>query len=296
MGSISVSNDFSSFSNNLRLGDSVVQTIQERYHRITKRINLDYWSTDSETSHSLYVGSYGRGTAIFASDVDIVVEIPWSQYSRYNDYSGNGQSAFLQDVKNSLKKTYSASSIRADGQVIVIDFMDGIKFEIVPSFVFSDDGSYYYPDTNNGGKWRKMNPRAEIDAIRTRDKALNGNVRYLARMIRAWNNNMTVLMSGYLIDVTVCRFLAKDEYKDKSFTYHDWMSRDYFNYLINNADKEYWVFPGSGTYVKPKYSFVADARKAYNLCLEAIEAYDMDYSYAWHQRWREIYGNKFPSI
>ena len=148
MGSISVSSDFSAFSSNIRMDTSVVQTIRDRYHRITKRINIDYWSTESETTHSLYVGSYGRGTAIFASDVDIVVMLPWSVYSRYNKYSGNGQSALLQDVKESLKKTYASSSVSADGQVIDIFFGDGIKFEVVPSFEF-DDGSFYYPDTNN---------------------------------------------------------------------------------------------------------------------------------------------------
>lgn len=32
-----------------------------------------------------------------------------SYYTKYNDYSGNGQSALLQAVRNSLMKTYSSS-------------------------------------------------------------------------------------------------------------------------------------------------------------------------------------------
>ena len=203
---------------NLRMDDSTVESIRERYHRVTRRINLNYWATDSDVAHSLYVGSYGRGTAIYASDVDIVVELPWSQFSRFDKYSGNGQSALLQDVKESLKRTYVSSQIGADGQVIDIDFHDGIKFEIVPSFKF-DGGSYYYPDTNNGGSWRSMNPRAEIEAIRKRDSELGGNVRRMARMIRAWNEKMTVLMPGYLIDVTAYRFLSDYNYGDKSCEY-----------------------------------------------------------------------------
>ena len=294
MGNISVSSDFSAFSSNIRMDTSVVQTIRDRYHRITKRINIDYWSTESETSHSLYVGSYGRGTAIFASDVDIVVMLPWSVFSRYNKYSGNGQSALLQEVKESLKKTYASSSISADGQVIDIFFSDGIKFEVVPSFEF-DDGSFYYPDTNNGGSWRRMNPREEITAIRTLDNKLNGNVRHFARMIRAWNDTMTVLMPGYLIDATVYRFLNEYKYSDGSFEYYDWFSRDYFDYLVTNADQSYWVFPGSGTHVKAKYTFEPEAKKGYDKAIEAINAYSNDYLYTWHCKWREIYGTKFPS-
>ena len=75
MGSISVSSDFNKLCNNLKISDSVVDTIRNRYHSITKRINVDFWDSNSETSHSLYVGSYGRGTCIYTSDIDIIVEL-----------------------------------------------------------------------------------------------------------------------------------------------------------------------------------------------------------------------------
>ena len=74
MGSISVSNDFSTFCTNLRLQESTVTNIKNRYHAITKRINQDFWGSDSDKKHSIYVGSYGRGTCVYTSDIDIVVE------------------------------------------------------------------------------------------------------------------------------------------------------------------------------------------------------------------------------
>lgn len=55
---MSVSDYFSSFSNNLRMSSDTVSKIQYRYKQITKRINTDYWDSTSETSHSLHVGSY----------------------------------------------------------------------------------------------------------------------------------------------------------------------------------------------------------------------------------------------
>ena len=39
------------------------ELISKRYKRITKAVNSEFWSSNSETAHSLYVGSYGRGTA-----------------------------------------------------------------------------------------------------------------------------------------------------------------------------------------------------------------------------------------
>lgn len=74
------------------MSPTTVSNIQYRYRKITKRINLDYYKNSSETSNSLYVGSYGRGTEIHASDIDILVKLPYSTYAKFNSYSGNGQS------------------------------------------------------------------------------------------------------------------------------------------------------------------------------------------------------------
>lgn len=43
-------------------------SISKRYKTITKAVNGDFWDSDSETAHSRYVGSYGRGTAIDTSE------------------------------------------------------------------------------------------------------------------------------------------------------------------------------------------------------------------------------------
>lgn len=154
-------------------------TISTRYKRITKAINAEFWNSTSETDHSLYVGSYGRGTAIDTSDVDILIELPKSEYERYDAHGGNGQSRLLQAVKNAILTTYSRSSVHADGQIVKIDFSDGIKFEILPAFKQLDwwgnwNGKYYYPDSNMGGNWLTTNPKAEQDAMKEKNRESNG--------------------------------------------------------------------------------------------------------------------------
>ena len=294
MSDISVSQDFTEFCKNLRMNSSTVKDIQTRYHAITKRINKDFWSTESETNHSFYVGSYGIGTAIYTSDIDIVVELPWSEYTKYNAYSGNGQTALLQAVKTSLQKTYSSSNVGGDGQVVVIDFSNGIKFEIVPAFILNED-TYIYPDTHNGGSWKYMKPKEEMAVFSGRNSISNNNLKKLCRMARAWNSNMSVLMSGILIDTIAYRFMQSYEYADKSYSYFDWLSRDFFKYLYDNADKEYWIkFGDNKQHVTKKYSFKSEAKNAYDLSIAAISAANKDYSYTWHSKWREIYGTKFP--
>ena len=46
--------------------------ISARYKRITKAVNQAFWDSTSDTTHSFYVGSYGRGTAINTSCCDKV--------------------------------------------------------------------------------------------------------------------------------------------------------------------------------------------------------------------------------
>lgn len=58
--------------------------VSQRYRRITRAVNSEFWGSTSETAHSLYVGSYGRGTAIDTSDIDILVELPRDEYNKYD--------------------------------------------------------------------------------------------------------------------------------------------------------------------------------------------------------------------
>ncbi|MBU3137571.1 nucleotidyltransferase [Clostridium gasigenes] len=293
---MSVSDNFKTFCSNLRMESDTVKTIQNRYHQISKRINLDYWNSTSETNNSLYVGSYGRGTEIFTSDIDIIVKLPYSAYERFNKYSSNGQSALLQEVKGILQKTYSTSFLKGDGQVIGINFTDGINFEIVPGFINSDNKSYTYPDSNNGGSWKVTNPRSEIEAFNELNNSTNKNLKELCRMARAWKNKCSVPMSGILIDTLAYKFIKNWDNKDKSFLYYDWMSRDFFKYLKDIEKSQlHWLAPGSNRYVIKDGNFQDKALEAYNKSLEAITYEDNNNSYSAKMKWREIYGTKFPS-
>ena len=293
---MSVSDNFKEFTSNLRMSSEIVNAIQYRYQQITKRINVDYWGTSSETYHSLYVGSYGRGTEIYTSDIDMIVQLPYETYAKFNKYSSNGQSALLQEVKEVLQRTYSGSFVKGDGQVVGINFTDGIYFEIVPGFLNKDGKSYTYPDANKGGSWKTTYPRSEIEAINLLNKDTNKNLKELCRMARAWKNKCNVPMSGILIDTLAYKFIKDWENKDKSFLYYDWMSRDFFKYLKDiDRLQLYWLVPGSNRYLWKDGDFQNKALQAYNKALEAITAESNGNTYTAKMKWREIYGTKFPS-
>lgn len=292
---MTISDKFSKFNKNIRISETNVNNISYRYRQMTKRLNLDFWNTASDISHSLYVGSYGRGTDIHVSDIDMLFRLPYSVYEKYNNYKGNGQSALLQAVRNSLQKTYNTSHIKGDGQVIGINFNDGICFEIVPCFINNDD-SFTYPDSNNGGSWRKTDPKPEIKEMREKNIEWNKNLKRLCRMARAWKDQWDVPIGGLLIDTLAYNFMKSWQYRDKSYVYYDWMVRDFFEFLKNqNSQKSYWLAPGSNQYVWRKGSFEYKALRCFNLVNEAISYEDNKMTYSANLKWREVFGNKFPN-
>ena len=290
-----IAEKFKALTDNLRTNDD--ETISARCRRITKRINLDFWGYDSETQHSRYLGSYGRGTDIRGhSDVDLAIQLPWSIQTKYNAYLYKGQSVLLQAVRQSIKATYSSTEVGGDGQVVVVQFGDGIRFEVLPVFLHSDR-SFTYPDSNSGGSWKQTNPESEINFINAANFLYNKNVKRLARMARAWKQKNNVPIKGLLIDTFACRFMSQWLYKDKSFLYYDWMTRDFMKYLSEmDRNQSYWFALGSGERVWRVGIFEHKATQAYKTALEALEYETSNMTYSANQKWREIFGGSFPDI
>jgi len=285
---------FQKFCDNLKITNG--ETISYRYKRITNQLNYDFWGYENNTYHSIYTGSYGRDTAIEGfSDLDMLFWLPPSDHSRFDNHEGNGQSAMLQEVRSSIRKTYPNTEVSGDGQVVVVSFDDGMVFEVAPGFELTDD-RFKCPNSNDGGRWYITDPRAEQNAINKKNDAWNLNLKRLGRIARAWKREWNVPMGGLLIDTLAYNFLEEWKNKDKSYWWYDWMSRDFFYYMMNqNPEQSYWLAPGSNQFVWRKGDFEYKAKRCYNISLEAIEADSKGYEYTRNSKWREIYGSYFPS-
>lgn len=284
---------FAKLAENLKVQNGDV--ISYRYKRITKALNVWFRGTESEDANSFYTGSYGRNTAINgASDVDMIYQLPADLYAKYSAHRGNGQSALLQAVRSAILATYSATSIRGDGQVVVVKFDDGIAFEVVPAFL-NTDNKYTFPDANDNGRWRETDPKPEIAAIKTRNDAKNNNLVHLCRMLRAWKANCNVTMGGLLVDTLAYQFIENWYTTNRSFFWHDYMARDFFEFAKGqDKTKTYWRAPGSGQSVWGG-EFQYKATVAYNLSLAAIEHQTKGHEWAACDKWRDIFGTNFPS-
>ncbi|WP_081075434.1 SMODS domain-containing nucleotidyltransferase [Burkholderia stagnalis] len=288
---------FSQFCGALRINAEKRGSISYRTGRIVGQLNYDLRDKlDSKSAYRFYVGSYGRSTAIpSVSDVDLLYELPYALYQRFHGHAGNGQSALLALVKNSIRNTYRVSDMAGDGQVVVINFDDGVRFEVLPAFV-NTDGSYTFADSNGGGAWRVCKPKHEMNAFSTRNAACNENLVELSRMARAWRDTNNVSMSGMLIDTLAYQFIVNWSHRDKSYLYYDYLTRDFFNYLANlDTSQTYWLAPGSGSYVYRSDVFQFKARSAELRAIEAIAHHLKGENWSARQKYRTIYGTAFPA-
>ncbi|WGL61271.1 hypothetical protein QEJ31_06655 [Pigmentibacter sp. JX0631] len=287
MSVMSVANMFEKFLENLKIDNEDI--ISSRYAEITASLNKYFRDTESKTNNSLQVGSYGRHTAIKdISDLDMIYFLPQDQWERFK----TKQSYLLQETKKAIKERYPNTEMSGDGQVVTVSFTDGQTFEILPAFE-EDDGSFKYPDTNDGGSWKNTDPRKEIDAISELNKKKNGNLRELCKMARAWKNKHGIEMGGLLIDTLSYNFLNDTtDYDEKSYSSFDSLVKDFFNYLLNlPSEQTYYYAPGSKQRVNVKKSFQKKAKEAYDLCLKAIEAKGSE---GVNKKWIKIFGKPFP--
>lgn len=293
---MSVGDWFSTFCAALRMGSEQRSSLAYRTRRITKAVNLNFRNLDSDSAYRFYVGSLGRNTAIpSVSDADLLLELPAAVYHQYNAYSGNKQSALLTAVRTAIRTAYKTSDVFGDGQVVVIAFNDGVTYEVLPAFA-NTGGGYTFADTNGGGSWRECKPKQEMEAFAQRNKDCNANLLELARMVRAWRDNNNVPMSGMLIDTLAYQFIGNWQYRDKSYLYYDYMTRDFFGFLAGQSSvQSHWLAPGSGSYVYRKGPFEYKARQAELRAQEAIAYQTVGHDWSAKQKYREIYGTSYPS-
>lgn len=288
---MNTSETFKDFIDNLKISNK--DDISYKYKRITKALNKSFYNDlDSETQHSLQVGSYGRKTAIDGiSDLDMIFEISDADFKKYNDRINNGQSDLLQDTKKAIQKTYPNSDIRGDGQVVVVNFTNYV-IEVCPANLQSDN-SYKYPDSNNGGSWKITKPRQEIKELNSFNLTTNSNLKNLCKMTRAWKNKNGGKMGGLLIDTFCYNFLkANENHHSTTYSNYDELVRDFFKYVSElSKEQKFWYAPGSNQKVYKKSKFHSKAKKAFNNIEDAINKKDNKTVYG---IWRKVFGNKFP--
>ena len=101
-----------------------------------------------------------------------------------------------------------------------------------------------------------------------------------------------MVMGGLLIDTLVYRFFEQThEFDATGSGSFDRMVRDFFEFLKNEPENDYYLALGSHQRVYVKAKFQPKAKKAYNRCVEAMEAEGTSMA---DSIWRELFGTFVP--
>ena len=291
---MSLSNDFEEFcEDELPMTDEEWEKWKNRLKEITKRLNRKYYPLDEledeEIDNGLIVGSVGRTTAVRnVSDFDYIFSLPSEVYRRFDSYEGNGQSALLQEIKNELLKRYPNTKIKGDGQVVVIDFSDGGKIELVPAFEQSD-GNFKYPDSRNGGSWKTTKPKPEIEKCKSLNSNFNNHFSNLTRLIRRWKNHMGFSFKGLLIDALISDFIDDKGISEIYYSDYNILLKDIFEYFSSqDKNREYWYALGSNQKI-----YNNDGAKFINKAKQALKKIEDASEEKLTEVYRQLFGRKF---
>lgn len=293
---IHVTKRFKTFLDNLEL-----TTLQEadgwtKIRGVVSCLNSAYYGNNSQTDHAFLIGSWAKGTRVRPPrDIDLYFILPIDVYNRFEGYAAgtNKQSALLQEVKSKLVASNPSSSIKGDGPVVLAAFTS-YSVEIVPAFVYSnDERSYYVCDTKNGGSYKKTMPLHEIDAINAAEARNSNNVRRLVRMLKAWQAWCSVPIKSFYLELLAIEFLDQCQWRNHDFFYYDWISRDFFSWVITKANTYLWA-PGTYDPLWLGEEWKSRAESAYARAVKACDyerANDMANA---GDEWQKIYGTDIP--
>jgi hypothetical protein len=289
---MTVSDRFSEFLSNIRLTDTQSEDGEKKLAGVRSCLNAKFYNLSSPTANSFLIGSWARHTRVRPPrDIDVMFILPRSLYDRYERTPNNKQSQILQAVRRSLGQCFATTNMSADGQVVIVPFTTQ-SIEVVPCFAISN-GKFRVCDTNSGGSYKDVDPHSQQESLTTSDQSNRGKTRHLVRMLKKWQDNCSVPIKSFWLELLSEDFLANWTHKDQSITHYDWMIRDFFTFLVKKA--------GTGRFLPNTFEYIyfgdewksrAETASARSIKACIYEAANDNYN-AWNE-WIKLFGSDVP--
>lgn len=287
-------------------------------NKLDEKENLNFPFSYEEKN--IKFGSFARKTKIRElDDVDIMFCLSGNDatyqknYNVYTIYTPNsGQrlknlsdqnilnsKRLVNKLKSSLSdiQHYKEAELHSKGEAVTLNLQSyEWVFDIVPCF-YTDTELYLIPDGN--GNWKAADPRIDQNLVTSTNRNYDGRALQLIRTLKYWNrHNSSYTISSYLYEQLVLNFInSKSELNQRI----EFDIRDFFNYLSSNI--YYTINDPKGIQgnlnvltFSEKQSISQKATWAFERAEEAIffETSEKNQEKSIN-KWREIFGNKFPS-
>jgi hypothetical protein len=178
-----------------------VRRYRQRLHDI---LNAKYRLTSFYQS-----GSFQHGTAVTPhSDVDYIARIHYEDKPLASTTVLNNIRRLLQD------ELHEAISVNVARPTVTVQFPGLItRYEITPAYLIrgiADDAVVSIPAP--GGGWREAAPKAHTKFVADMDRQRSGNVRQLARLLKAWKYQHSVPISSFYLEMRSAEYGKNNEF------------------------------------------------------------------------------------
>ena len=291
----------------------MAKTIEEGFEALITRLVPLSSEHDTASSHKSSVkacfennfgcyeffetGSFGNGTGVrHYSDTDYFALCPKDKLS------ANSATA-LREAKEELQATFwntDGIEVRTPAVRIPFGTRASERLEVTPSrfngMIQTPVGSKpYYDIPDFGGSWMQSSPKAHNAFVKRENDRLNGKVKPLVQLIKAWKFYNIVPISSFYLELRVANYAETEKSIIYNLDVRHIMKKLYDNDLASIQDPM-----GVSGYVKAcsSDSKLEDALSklstGYSRADKAYEQRDNDTDKAF-EWWDKFYDGKFPS-
>lgn len=176
------------------------------------------------------IGSHVRGTAIATfSDVDVLAVLPRTEAQ----WGGRlvSSDSYIRRVAADLQDRYTSTSVRRDGQAVVLNFKGGAhSVDVVPGFYRRfDRGRPVFAIPGANGDWLETSPEQHNLYFRRADERSGGKLRRVSQLTKGWRfaRSPPYALSSFYTDL----LLATSDIASGVKTYSECL-RDFFRELV----------------------------------------------------------------
>ncbi len=199
--SLTIIDGFQKLRENLQITNLQESVVSTRHQNVREAVKQDLVVVDD-----FLTGSYKRSTMIAPlskADVDTFCVLDGKYFE---DYRYGGQATLLDRVKRILQRAYPYTlDISRDGQAVTIAFSD-FKVDVVPAFRLQT-GGYYIPNSIIK-QWIATDPKKHITIWSEANKAHDGDLVPLIKMIKCWKREANVEIGSFHLESLLLQILT----------------------------------------------------------------------------------------
>ncbi|MEV6992155.1 hypothetical protein AB0N87_23510 [Streptomyces sp. NPDC093228] len=190
---------FDEFKKRLKVNGTELGLVNSRPASIKSYLGRVFGDdSDMPLLNTALIGSATRDTIIHpVDDVDVFAQFSAAKgaWDRYR----NDSKTFIYRVREALSE-YRVEIVGTRGQVVRLFYASGPHVEIAPVFA-SSAGGFLLP--NGSGGWLTTDPPRQTDWINQRHSAVQGDLKGVIRMAKAWNRAHGAYFKSFHLEVLV---------------------------------------------------------------------------------------------